>query len=86
MSRRAIDIHEGDKVNEAALKDLLRAAMALNLKGKSKPKPRQASRDFLAGRADSSPLKTMKASVAPNENVLRNETLRTHAECDVNDI
>ena len=40
--RRAIDIHEGDKVNEAALKDLIRAAVALNLKGKSKPKPRPA--------------------------------------------
>jgi hypothetical protein len=41
--RRAIDIHEGDKVNEAALKDLIRAAVALNLKGKSKPKPQRAS-------------------------------------------
>ena len=44
--RRAIDIHEGDKINEAALKDLIRAAVALNLKGKSKPKqpkPRRAS-------------------------------------------
>jgi hypothetical protein len=41
--RRAIDIHEGDKVDEAALKDLLRAAVALNLKGKSKPQPRRAS-------------------------------------------
>ncbi len=36
--RRAIDIHEGDKINEAALKDLIRAAVALNLKGTSKPK------------------------------------------------
>jgi hypothetical protein len=36
--RRAIDIHEGDKIDEAALKDLIRAAVALNLKGKSKPK------------------------------------------------
>src|SRR6202022_309767 len=34
-ARRAIDIHEGDKVDEAALKDLIRAAVALNLKGKS---------------------------------------------------
>src|SRR6202795_494737 len=42
--RRAIDIHEGDKVDEAALKDLIRAAVALNLKGKSKPKPRRASK------------------------------------------
>jgi hypothetical protein len=38
--RRAIDIHEGDKVDEAALKDLIRAAVALNLKGKNKPKPK----------------------------------------------
>src|SRR5580765_6509069 len=35
--RRAIDIHEGDKINEVALKDLIRAAVQLNLKGKSKP-------------------------------------------------
>jgi hypothetical protein len=45
--RRAIDIHEGDKVDAAALKDLIRAAVALNLqntsKAKSKPKPRRAS-------------------------------------------
>ena len=46
--RRAIDIHEGDKIDEAALKDLIRAAVALNLKGlnlkaKSKPKPRLTS-------------------------------------------
>jgi hypothetical protein len=41
--RRAIDIREGEKVNVAALKDLIRAAVALNLQGKSKPKPRRAS-------------------------------------------
>lgn len=29
-TRRAIDIHEGDKLNEAALKALIRAAVALN--------------------------------------------------------
>jgi len=29
--RRAIDIHEGDKVDETALRDLIRAAVALNL-------------------------------------------------------
>jgi hypothetical protein len=40
--RRAIDVHEGDTIDEAALKDLVRAAVALNLKGKSKPKRRQA--------------------------------------------
>ncbi len=36
--RRAIDIHEGDKIDEAALKDLIRAAVALNVKGKTAPK------------------------------------------------
>jgi hypothetical protein len=43
--RRAIDFHEGDTINEAALKDLIRAAVALNLQGKSKPKsePRRAA-------------------------------------------
>ncbi|HXN48755.1 MAG TPA: DUF1801 domain-containing protein [Bryobacteraceae bacterium] len=41
--RRAIDIHEGEKVNEAALTDLIRAAVALNLEGKSKGKVRRAS-------------------------------------------
>ena len=42
--RRAIDIHESDKINEAALKDLIRAAVALNLTGKnkSKTKPKPA--------------------------------------------
>ncbi len=44
--RRAIDIHEGDKVNESALKDLIRAAVALNLKAKSKPKSREQGLDF----------------------------------------
>jgi hypothetical protein len=39
--RRAIDIHEADEIDEAALKDLIRAAVALNLKGKSKSKPRR---------------------------------------------
>src|SRR5271154_126126 len=44
--RRAIDIHEGEKVDEAALKDLIRAAVGLNLEGKgpkSKPKPPRVS-------------------------------------------
>ena len=36
--RRAVDIHEANLANEAALKDLIRAAVALNLMGKSKPK------------------------------------------------
>src|SRR6185369_9188952 len=42
--RRAIDIHHGDKIDEAALKDLIRAAVALNLEGKSKSPRRTVSR------------------------------------------
>jgi len=52
--RRAIDIREGEKINEADLKDLIRAAVALTLELKaaksktkhkptSKPKPRPTS-------------------------------------------
>src|ERR1700722_2215892 len=41
--RRAIDIREGEMVDEAALKALIRAAVALNVQGKSKAKPRRAS-------------------------------------------
>ncbi|HYO84019.1 MAG TPA: DUF1801 domain-containing protein [Bryobacteraceae bacterium] len=47
--RRAIDIHEGDKLNEAALKDLIRAAVALNVEGKSKPKSRATSTKRTSG-------------------------------------
>ena len=58
--RRAIDIHEGDKIDEAALKDLIRAAVALNLKGalnlkakaKSQPKPKLKPRPMSSKRAD----------------------------------
>jgi hypothetical protein len=45
--RRAIDIHESEKINEKALKELIRAAVALNLEGnskaKSKPKAKRKS-------------------------------------------
>lgn len=33
---RAIDIHEGDKINESALEELVRAAVAYNLAGGKK--------------------------------------------------
>ena len=51
--RRAIDIHEGEKINEAALKDLIRAAVALNLqnlKAKSQPKPKPRPANSKPGR------------------------------------
>jgi hypothetical protein len=37
-TRRAIDIHEGDKIDEKALKALIRAAVTLNTSAKKKPK------------------------------------------------
>ena len=39
-TRRAIDFHEGDKINEAALKTLVRAAITLN-QSKSKAKAKR---------------------------------------------
>jgi hypothetical protein len=39
--RRAIDIHEDEKINEKALKNLIRAAVALNTKPKPKPRPQK---------------------------------------------
>src|SRR3954454_6315521 len=46
--RRAIDLHEGEKINVAALKALIREAVALNALGKNKKKkaaaPKRASR------------------------------------------
>ena len=47
--RRAIDIHEGEKVNEAALKDLIRAAVALNVESKAKPRRAATKRGRLVG-------------------------------------
>ena len=42
-ARRAIDIHEGEEVNESAFKALIRQAAALNSAGKSKPSKRAKS-------------------------------------------
>ena len=41
--RRAIDIHEGEEVDEAAFKALVRQAVALNSLGKSKPSKKAKS-------------------------------------------
>ena len=41
--RRAIDIHEGEKVDEAAFKALVREAVAHNQSGKSKPSQKPKS-------------------------------------------
>ena len=42
-ARRAIDIHEGENVDESAFKPLVRQAFALNSSGKSKPSKKAKS-------------------------------------------
>jgi hypothetical protein len=41
-TRRAIDFHEGDKIDEKALKALFRAAAALNTSARSQKRPKSA--------------------------------------------
>ena len=41
-TRRAIDIHEGDKINEKALKALIREAVELNVSARVRKKPKGA--------------------------------------------
>jgi hypothetical protein len=41
-TRRAIDIHEGDKINEKALKALIRGAVALNTSARSQKRSKSA--------------------------------------------
>jgi hypothetical protein len=43
-TRRAIDIHEGDKIDEKALKALIRAAVALNNSARSKARPARSQK------------------------------------------
>src|SRR3954463_14220295 len=42
--RRAIDIHEGDKIDEKALKALIRAAVALNISARAAARPVRAQK------------------------------------------
>jgi hypothetical protein len=41
-TRRAIDLHEGDKIDEEALKALIRAAVALNVSARATARPSRA--------------------------------------------
>ena len=43
-TRRAIDIHEGDPVNENALKALIRGAVALNVSGRAAARPARSKK------------------------------------------
>jgi len=43
-TRRAIDIHEGDRIDEKAFKALIRAAVALNTSKQAAPRPRSGKK------------------------------------------
>jgi len=43
-TRRAIDVHEGDTINAKALKELIRAAVALNVSAKAAARPARAKK------------------------------------------
>ena len=43
-TRRAIDLHEGDKIDEKALKALIRAAVALNMSARAAARPVRSQR------------------------------------------
>ena len=49
--RRAIDIHQGEKINEPALKDLVRAAIELNLVTQPKTRPKSNRKSSRTSRA-----------------------------------
>ena len=46
-TRRAIDLHEGDKIDEKALKALIRAAVALNTSVRASPRPLAEAKERL---------------------------------------
>jgi hypothetical protein len=56
--RRAIDIHEREKIDEKALKALVRAAVALNLKGGRQPRTGGATRAGRIPRSSTRPAAT----------------------------
>jgi hypothetical protein len=82
--RRAIDIHEGDKIDVAALQDLIRAAVALNVKGndqpKRKPKPKRASSTRTASRQRETHHGTRPATV-PDATTRKSADTRIDATC-----
>ena len=51
--RRAIDIHEGDKIDERALKALIRAAVALNTSARAAARPARSQKKSKSARGAS---------------------------------
>jgi len=69
-ARRAIDIHAGEKINGAALKALIRAAVALNVdKGGKKPAAKKAAAKTAATDGKAVPAKSQGLRKLPALNV-----------------
>jgi hypothetical protein len=62
--RRAIDIHEGEKLKATALKALIRAAVALNAGGKKKPAPTEGKKKAAPAKATKKAASAKKAAPA----------------------
>jgi hypothetical protein len=62
--RRAIDFHEGEKIDEKALKALIREAVALNASSKKTPKVRAAAAPKTAAATKAAPKKPVAAKNA----------------------
>ena len=64
--RRAIDLHEGEKINANAFKALIRAAVALNTSGAKKPTKRKVSDAKTMAGSKTSARKPAKQAVPAN--------------------
>src|SRR6185369_17065428 len=68
-ARRAIDIHEGENIDEPALKALIRAAVALNVSGKTAPAKKAPAKKAPAKKAPAKKASAKKA--APRKRAAR---------------
>ncbi len=69
-TRRAIDVHEGERIDESAFKALVRAAVALNSAGKSKAPVAAKSKRATGGRGRSKKTASKDPSAASNPTLL----------------
>ena len=72
--RRALDIHEGDKINEKALKALIRAAVALNTATRAAKKKTRVSRLTSIWDRTKQLQELQRLDLRPYEAPLRNRT------------
>ena len=69
-TRRAIDFHEGDKINEKALKALIRAAVALNTSARATARPVRAQKRPKSAEERVKPGSSISALARPRDSIL----------------